>query len=71
MSADPNVNLGLFTKTYYTVATLPTASGCPGRIEWVSDSTVNGTIGEGLTAVGSSTYQNKVKSNGTAWKVFG
>lgn len=71
MSADPNVNTGLFTKTVYTVATLPAAAVSQGNIEWVSDSTVSGTTGKGLTAVGGGTYRCKVESNGSVWKVVG
>lgn len=71
MSADPNVNTGLFTKTIYTVATLPAAAGAQGQIQWISDSTVSGDIGKGLTAVGGGTYRCKVQSNGTTWKVVG
>lgn len=69
MSNDPNVNADLFTKTIYTVATLPAASGRQGGNEWVSDSTVNGEVGRGLTAVGGGTYRAKVISNGSVWKV--
>ena len=69
MSADPNVNVGLFTKTIYTVATLPAAAVSQGNREWVSDSTANGDISAGLTAVGGGTYRAKVQSNGSVWKV--
>ena len=69
MSADPNVNTGLFTKTIYTVATLPAAAGSQGRIEWVSDSTTGGDVAAGLTVVGGGTYRCKVISNGSVWKV--
>lgn len=69
MSADPAVNTGLFTKTVYTVATLPAAAASQGRIQWVSDSTANGQVAAGLTAVGGGTYRCKVISNGTIWKV--
>lgn len=69
MSADPNVNTGLFTKTIYTVATLPTVAGAKGNVEWVSDSTGNGEVAAGLTVAGGGTYRCKVRSDGTAWKV--
>ena len=65
MSADPNVNTGLFTKTIYTVATLPTVAGAKGNVEWVSD----GEVAAGLTVAGGGTYRCKVRSDGTAWKV--
>jgi len=71
MSADPNVNLGLFTKTIYTVATLPAAAGAVGSIQWVSNSTVEGEINQGLIVVGGGTFKAKVISDGTNWRLFG
>lgn len=71
MSNDPNVVVGSFTNTIYTVATLPAAANAQGNIEWVSDSTVSGDIGKGFTVVGGGTYRCKVESNGTVWKIVG
>ena len=71
MSADPNVNVGLFTKTIYTVATLPAAASARGNIEWVSNSTLGGDVSKGIVPVNGGTFKCKVMSDGTHWRIFG
>jgi hypothetical protein len=51
-----------------TVSGLPTASGNPGQIRYVTDSTA--VAAEGQTCVGSSSTKALAFSNGTVWKCF-
>ena len=69
MSADPNVVAGSFTKTYYTVATLPAASTRQGGQETVTDLTVNPWTNHGEIAVGGGTTRGRVVSDGTNWRL--
>ena len=69
MSADPNVNTGLFTKTIYTVAPLPPAAMNQGDIRWISDSDAACNAAFNKIAVGSGTYAGRVRSDGTNWRL--
>lgn len=69
--SEVSINYDTFTKTTYTVATLPTASGQTGNILWVTDLNEANYANVGHTATGGGTYRGEVISNGSAWKLYG
>jgi hypothetical protein len=69
MSADPNVVTDSFTKTMYTVATLPAAAGNQGAIQWISDSDAACNVAFNKIAVGGGTYAGRARSDGTNWRL--
>lgn len=73
MAEDPNVvRNGVFNKTYYTVTSLPAASaGNVGNIEWVTDANSNYSVDPNETVVGGGTTRARVKSDGSAWRLYG
>ena len=66
---DQHINAGLFTATYFTVATLPAAASFPGERYTVTDATVNNAIGRGAVVSGGGTNKTKVVSDGTNWRI--
>jgi hypothetical protein len=69
---DPHVvSTGLFTKTVYTVATLPPVAENQGTIRWVSDLANNPASNSGQVATGGGTTQGRVASDGTNWRIYG
>jgi hypothetical protein len=70
--ADPyTVTNGSFTKTYYTVTTLPAAASMQGGVEWVTDANSNAAVDPGEVVVGGGTTYARVLSDGTNWRLFG
>lgn len=68
---DPHVVVGSYTRTYYTVATLPAAASMQGEILYVSDANANPATASGSTVAGSGSTRARVKSDGSAWKLEG
>lgn len=62
---------GLYTRTYYTVATLPAAASMSGKELFCTDLSVNPQTNTGLTAAGGGSTRGRVKSDGTAWRLAG
>ena len=69
MSNDPNVVAGSFTKTVYTVATLPTASLQQGVFQWVSDADTSPWTNSGEIVLGGGAFKARVISDGTNWRL--
>ncbi len=69
-SPDPYVvRNGSYTKTVYTVATLPTAASVQGAWRTVSDANASPWTNHGQVAVGGGTFRSRVMSDGTSWRL--
>lgn len=69
---DTELNTSLYTRTYYTFATLPTASaGNAGQELYITDANASPLTNFGQTAAGSGTFLTRVRSTGAAWKLAG
>lgn len=68
---DPNTVTGLYTRTYYTVATLPAAASMDGAILYVTDSNANPMTAMGQVAAGGGTTLCRVKSANGSWRIDG
>jgi len=62
---------GVYTRTYYTVATLPAAASFQGEELFISDGAAQESNNYGQTATGGGTFRCRVRSDGTAWKYMG
>lgn len=65
------ISTGLFTKTTYTVATLPSVAENVGRVHWVSDLLDNPATSSGKVVVGGGTTIGRACSDGTNWRIYG
>jgi hypothetical protein len=69
-SPDPHVNrTGLYTRTYYTVATLPAASSKQGEDAFVTDADASPLTFHGEIVAGSGEIRARVLSDGTNWRL--
>jgi hypothetical protein len=55
----------------YTVSALPSASSQQGSVLYVTDSDRNGAIASGSIAVGGGSFNARVLSDGTNWRLHG
>lgn len=69
MSADPHVNEGLYTRQWYTVATLPAAASMQGEVAYVTDLTDLAAGNNNKVAVGGGFNRSRVRSDGTSWRI--
>jgi len=60
---------GLFTRTMYTFATLPAAANNQGCEFFITDSTASPDTGYGQIPTGGGTFQARVVSDGTAYRL--
>lgn len=63
------VRTGSFTRTTYTVATLPAASTKQGSILYVTDANASPWTFHGQVAVGGGTIRGRVISDGSSWRL--
>jgi hypothetical protein len=70
MAEDPHVvRNGLYTKPYFTVATLPAAGGMQGEKLTVTDANASPWTFHGQIAVGGGTIRSAVMSDGSNWRL--
>lgn len=67
---DPHVNVGLYTRPTYLVASLPAAASNRGEILYVTDATDNPITNNGKVATGGGTTRGRVLSDGTVWRMY-
>lgn len=69
---DPHtVITGAFTRTYYTVTSLPPAASMQGEVLYVTDLATNPLVSSGVVATGGGSTRGGVLSDGTNWRVYG
>lgn len=66
---DPHINVGLWTRVVYTVATLPPVAAQQGERHYISDSAASPWTFHGQVAVGGGTIRCKVTSDGVNWRL--
>lgn len=62
-------NQGRFTRTIFTVATLPTAASMQGEILYINDCNDIAFGNNGKIAVGAGFNNARVLSDGTNWRI--
>lgn len=60
---------GLYTRTMFTFATLPAATACQGQEFFITDSTASPDTGYGQVPTGGGTFQARVVSDGTVFRL--
>lgn len=63
------VRTGLYTRALYTFATLPAAANNQGCEQFITDALNSPDTNYGQVAVGGGTFQSRVVSDGTAWRL--